>query len=177
MSHELPEKLPADPNDLFQEVYAHLRTVALRQLGDAAARNTLTPTALVHEVYLRLAGRPNAWVSREHFVNTAAQAMRQIALNYAREKGRLKRGGGRTRVPLDADGPVVIPPDDALLDLDDALTRLATHDPQAARVVILRYFGGTEWAEIAAALGVPLAEVKHSWEFARAWIHRHLDPP
>ena len=155
-------------------MYAHLRAIAGQHLGTAAARSTLTPTALVHEAYLRLAGRSAAWVSREHFVNTAAQAMRQIVLNHVREKGRLKRGGDRTRVPLDADGPVVLPTDDGLIDLDDALTRLAAHDPVAARVVLLRYFGGTEWAEIAATLNISPAEVKHSWEFARSWLHRQL---
>ncbi|WP_162667320.1 ECF-type sigma factor [Gemmata massiliana] len=174
MSQDSAENPPTDA--LFQEVYTHLRAIAGQHLGGAAARGTLTPTGLVHEAYLRLAGRSAAWASREHFISTAAQAMRQIVLNYARDKGRLKRGGGRTRVSLDGDGPAVIPLDDGLLDLDDALTRLAAHDPQAARVVLLRYFGGSDWAEIAAALDTSPDEIKHSWEFARAWLHRHLAP-
>jgi RNA polymerase sigma factor (TIGR02999 family) len=174
MSNETTEELLSNPDALFQQVYEHLRAIAGNQLGQAASRNTLTPTALVHEAYLRLATRSNAWASREHFVNTAAQAMRQILLNYAREKGRLKRGGGWSRVPLDAEEPVEITPDGTLLDLDDALTRLATCDPVAARVVLLRYFGGADWAEIAGTIGISQEEVRHSWAFARAWLHQQL---
>lgn len=161
------------PDDLFQAVYAQLHEIAHRHLTGNKG-HTLTPTVLIHEAYLRLCDRREPWMNRTHFLNAAALAMRHILISHARAKGRLKRGGNCERFPLDSGMATVDPPDEDVLALHDALTELAAHDPAAARVVELRYFGGVEWAEIAAALGVARDEVRDSWAFARAWLFKKL---
>jgi RNA polymerase sigma factor (TIGR02999 family) len=134
--------------------------------------------ALVHEAYLRLIGEPAAsatgshqhWNSRGHFFGAAAEAMRRILVNRARDKGRLKRGGGRQRVNLDNVCDPATTSDEDLLDLDDALERLASVQPQCAELVILRFFAGMTLDEAAAILGLARRSADRQWAFARAWL-------
>jgi RNA polymerase sigma factor (TIGR02999 family) len=162
--------------DLLPLVYDELRRLAAAHLGGEPAGHTLQPTALVHEAYLRLVGGGPAadWNGRGHFFGAAAEAMRRILVESARRKGRQRHGGGRRRVDLDAAAPCSDEPIDDVLDLDDALTRLAAVDAAAARLVQLRYFTGLTMPEAAAALGVPLRSAERDWTFARAWLHREL---
>jgi RNA polymerase sigma factor (TIGR02999 family) len=135
----------------------------------------LQPTALVHEAYLRLVGSdpPPNWNGRTHFFAAAAEAMRRILVEQARRKKSSKRGGGRQRVELDHIIQTV-EPNDLLLDIDDALTKLREVDPAAAQLVSLRYFAGMTMEEAAQALELPLRTVERNWTFARAWLHRAL---
>jgi RNA polymerase sigma factor (TIGR02999 family) len=137
---------------------------------------TLDATALVHEAYLRLVGPADEerWAGRSHFFAAAAEAMRRILVDTARRKKRVRHGGGRRRVaPADLPAP---DPDDELLALDDALTRLAAVDPEAARVVELRQFAGLGHEDAAAALGVTVYHVRQKWTYARAWLRKALRP-
>lgn len=168
--------------DLFALVYDELRQLAAQRLAHEAAGGTLQPTALVHEVYLRLIGgldRPtgrgdDSWGERSHFFAAAAQAMRRILVEAARGRSRSKRGGGRTREPLDPDQVAAPELADELLDLDDALTALAAVEPRIAELVTLRYFGGLTLKEAAAHLGMPPRTADARWAYARAWLLDHL---
>ncbi len=143
---------------------------------------TLTATALVHEAWLRVSkeGGPQ-WESRRHFFGAAAQAMRRILINRARDKARLKRGGGDLqRVDLDAlsDEATVLmapAPDDELLAVDEALDELTAEDPVAGEIVRLRYFAGLTWPEIAELTGLPLRELNRQWAYARAWLRAAIE--
>jgi RNA polymerase sigma factor (TIGR02999 family) len=162
--------------DLLPLVYDELRRLAAARLADEKAGHTLQPTALVHEAYLRLVGdQPQRdWNGRGHFFGAAAEAMRRILVESARRKGRQRHGGGRRRVDLDDVAAGNDDPDDNLLDVDAALTRLEAADPLAARLVKLRYFAGLSMAEAATALGLPLRTAERNWTFARTWLHREL---
>jgi len=163
--------------DLLPLVYAELRDLAAARLSNEAFGQTLQPTALAHEEYLRLVGPADGdrWDSRGHFFPAAAEAMRRILVETARRKGRHRHGGGRRRIDLD-EAPATTGPDDVdhLLDLDAALSRLAADDPAAARLVELRYFAGLTMPEAAEVLGQPLRTIERNWAFARAWLHREL---
>ena len=163
---------------LLPLVYAELRRLAESRLRAAAPGNTLQPTALVHEAYLRLVGEGDpGWDGRHHFFGAAAQAMRDILVEQARRKGRQKRGAGRGKVTLDAERlPAVAEEErfDEVLAVDEALCALEKEDARAARVVTLRYFGGLSDAETAAVLGVSESTVTREWRFARAWLTRTL---
>jgi RNA polymerase sigma factor (TIGR02999 family) len=141
-----------------------------------APGNTLQPTALVHEAYLRLVGRADKhrWDGRGHFFAAAAEAMRRILVDAARRKKREKHGGDRDRVDLDAAAPAAADPRHDLIALDAALTRLAAEDPQAARLVELRHFAGLSVADAAEVLGISPRTADRVWAFARAWLHREL---
>ena len=156
----------------------------LRRIAAAYARGergeTLGATALVHEAYLRLYGQaPAHWESRGHFLGIAARVMRQVLVDYGRERFAAKRGGGVLPRPLDdaravpGGGPAIDPAE--LLALDEALHRLAEHDPREAAVVELRFFGGLTVAESAEALGVSEKTVIRSWRRARAWLFAELE--
>jgi RNA polymerase sigma factor (TIGR02999 family) len=166
--------LPAN-DDLYALAYAELRRLAHAQLRGERVGHTLNTTALVHEAYVRLAERQQGWVDRPHFLALAAQAMRRILIDHARRHRSARRGGGdRQVVPLDQ---VEIPVEqraDALLALDDALTRLSAFDERRCRVVECRFFGGLSEAETAAALGVALRTVKRDWAKAKAWLYQEL---
>src|SRR5262245_7082528 len=161
---------------LLPLVYDELRKLAAQKLAQEKPGQTLQATALVHEVYLRLVDKAEErhWTSRGHFFAAAAQAMRNILVDEARRKRREKRGGGRQRLVLDEAIPA--PPDDgdALLALDEALSRLSAHDPEAARIVQLRYFAGLSVEEAAQALGISRANAYRQWTFARAWLLQTL---
>src|SRR5688500_5374756 len=163
---------PRAAADLLPLVYDELRQLAAARMAQEKADLTLQPTALVHEAYLRLVGGepPRDWNGRGHFFGAAAEAMRRILVNRARDRGRLKRGGGRRRVDLEGlSDPAAAPPED-LLDLDDALDRLAAAYPACADLVKLRFFAGLTLDEAAAALGLARRTAGRQWAFARAWL-------
>lgn len=153
--------------ELLPLVYDELRKLAAARLADEKPGQTLQATALVHEVYLRLVG-DQQFDHRGHFFAAAAEAMRRILVEAARRKKRHKHGGERPRVELI--DVASRNPDDRLLALDDALTRLAIEDPLAARVVELRHFTGAGHQAIATALGMTVYAVRQKWTYARAWL-------
>jgi RNA polymerase sigma factor (TIGR02999 family) len=166
---------PAAAEQLLALVYDELRELAARKLAHEKPGQTLQPTALVNEVYLRLVGgRGNpSWNDRGHFFAAAAEAMRRILVSNARRKRRAKRGGGLQRLPLD--DTLQAPAEDDVLALDELLTRLAADDPEAAEVVKLRYFAGLSVEEAAESLGISRASAYRHWTFARAWLLQELD--
>jgi RNA polymerase sigma factor (TIGR02999 family) len=161
---------------LLPLVYDELRRLAADRLAAEPSGNTLQPTALVHEAYLRLVGTPGGdqWDHRGHFLAAAAEAMRRILVDAARRKGRGKHGGDRTRIPMEAAQPAAPDPRDDLVALDAALTRLAAVHPQAAKLVELRHFAGLPVAEAAQTLGISMRTADRLWALARAWLHREL---
>src|SRR5947209_8403064 len=167
--------LGAVADDLLPLVYDELRRLAAGQLAREAPGQTLQPTALVHEAYLRLAsGVALAPRDRGAFLAAAATAMRRILIDRARARRAEKRGGGRRRAEVDP-AEVAAPERSAeLLALDEALTRLTEKDPRKAKLVELRYFAGLTLAEAAAALEISPATADRDWAFARAWLHREI---
>jgi RNA polymerase sigma factor (TIGR02999 family) len=161
---------PSAASQLLPLVYAELRQLAARQLGHEAPGQTLQPTALVHEAYLRLVGGEagSHWEGRRHFFAAAAEAMRRILIENARHKKRDKHGGGRRRVEL-PDLPAADQEPDDLLALDDALAKLAEEDSAAAELVKLRLYAGLFVEEAAEALGLSRAQAYRHWTYARAW--------
>jgi len=157
-------------------VYAELRKLAAQKLAKEKPGQTLEATALVHEAYLRLVDTDKAqqWNSRGHFFAAAAEAMRRVLVENARRKQRVKHGGGRQRLDLDEACPVVQPPSDDVLALDEALTRLAACDPVRAELVKLRFFAGLTMPEAAQALGLSLATAERHWTFVRTWLFAEL---
>jgi RNA polymerase sigma factor (TIGR02999 family) len=156
--------------------YDELRRLAAHKLAREKPGQTLQPTALVHEAYLRLvgAGGEQRWDSRGHFFAAAAEAMRRILVENARRKRRLRHGGGRQRVSLEQAEPADEGGGDDVLAVDEALGRLARERPAAAAVVKLRYFAGLTAGQAAAALGISLRAANRHWAFARAWLYRQL---
>lgn len=163
------------PEALFQLLYAELRAFAQALFGGRAGTDTLQPTALVHEAYLKLVGADQLTIyDRKHFFSLAARAMRQVLIDHARAKSRDKRGGGRQRITLSSietpqPGPVV-----DLLGLDEALAALAEQSPRRARVVELHMFGGLTLAQIGELLGVSRTTTTDDWAFAKVWLSRRL---
>jgi RNA polymerase sigma factor (TIGR02999 family) len=165
-------------DELFALVYKDLRGLAQRQLRLERPGHTLQPTALVHELYLRLvASEPVMWQNRAHFFAVAAQTLRRILVDSARARRAGKRGGDPLKVSLTSTSGWVEPRDEDLLSLDDALVHLAELEPRAARVVELRFFGGLTDAEVAEVLNISAVTVKRDWKVARAWLMTHLGPP
>lgn len=156
--------------DLLPLVYDELRKLAAVRLAAEPAGQTLQPTALVHEVYLRLAANGAQWDNRGHFFAAAAEAMRRILIENARRKSGPQRGGDRTRCEVALERVAAPVPSADLLALDEALTRLAAIQPRAADVVKLRYFGGLTLDEVAATLGISARTADADWAFARAWL-------
>jgi RNA polymerase sigma factor (TIGR02999 family) len=161
---------------LLPLVYDELRKVAAARLAREAPGNTLDATALVHEACVRLVGAEDGerWDSRGHFFAAAATAMRRILVERARHKQRLKHGGGRQRQVLHPDLVAAPEPDEELLALDAALSRLAERDPLKARLVELRYFAGLTGDQAAATLGISPSTADRHWSFARAWLRREV---
>jgi RNA polymerase sigma factor (TIGR02999 family) len=168
----------SEPLDrLMPIVYGELRAIAHRQLAMGGRGGTLATTALVHEAYIKLVDQSQAqWRDRTHFFAVAALAMRHVLVDRAKARRRLKRGGDQHRVSLDEENIGADDQPDALLELDEALTRLAAFDPRLARVVEYRFFGGLTEQEIAEAMGVTLRTVQRDWAKARALLHRALVP-
>ena len=162
--------------DLLPLVYAELRRLAQAWMARTPPGQTLQPTALVHEAFLRLVGRTDeGWSNRGHFFFAAGRAMRDILVENARGKARLKRGGGRRRVDFDNLVAALDAPVEDLLALDEAMQRLESEYPWEHRIVTLRFFAGLTNEETAQALDTPLRTIERDWRFARAWLHRALD--
>ncbi|MHC4652165.1 MAG: sigma-70 family RNA polymerase sigma factor [Planctomycetota bacterium] len=168
-------------NELFPLIYEELRNLAAAQMGRERPDHTLQATALVHEVYVRLVGqRSGGWKSRAQFFGVASKAMRRILVDHARQRQAAKRGGARSRLPLDE---IVLDFQERGADLqvlDDALTELAKVDSRKAQVVELRFFAGLTAEQVAQVLDISLRTVNRDWELAKAWLYgRVLDglPP
>ena len=165
-------------DELLPLVYEELRKLAAHKMAGEAPGQTLQPTALVHESWLRLTGAENkAWDSRGHFFAAAAEAMRRILIERARAKSRLRRGGGGERVPLEHVTIASDDPPETVLAINEALERLAARDPFKAEVVKMRYFVGLSQDEIARALGVSEPTVRRHWAIARAWLYAEMKTP
>jgi len=164
---------PGAQDRLFRLVYDELRRIAGRQMQRETPEHTLTPTALVHEAYLRLLGH-GEWRDRGHFLAAAAKAMRQILVDHARARSALRRGGDRTRISLDENDHAGGRPWDEVLEVHEALERFQQLDALGARVVELRFFGGLEFGEVARAIDRSEATVYRIWNHARAWLYREI---
>lgn len=161
---------------LLPLVYDELRRLAAAYLRRERPGQTLQPTALVHEAYLRLLkDKPGRWQNRAHFCAIAAHSMRQILIERARARGAVKRGGVQARVTLDEGLLPTQGPSIDLVALDEALQRLEAIDPEQARLVELRFFGGLTIEETAEAMNISAATVKRHWTVARAWLARELE--
>ena len=168
---------PSAASDLATLIYGELRRLAAQRLRGERKEHTLQPTALVHEAWLRLGDMHADWQNRGHFLAMAAVAMRRILVDHARQRDAAKRGLGAQHVSFDdalhdVPGPM---PDDRLLALDAALTRLDTLDRRHAQVVELRYFAGLSIDETADALGTSTGTVKREWAAARAWLYDAME--
>ncbi len=163
-------------SDLLPLVYDELRKLAAARLADEKPGQSIQATSLVHEAYLRLvgAGQQADWDGRGHFFAAAAEAMRRILIDRARSKATTKRGGGLRRVDIEQASVADDGREAELLALDDALAELERHDPQAARLVNLRYFAGLSHQEAAQALGVSRRAADRLWSLARAWLYQRL---
>lgn len=159
---------------LISAVYAELRQVAARAMRNERPGHTLQPTALVHEAFLKLAGSADVeWRDRAHFFGVAARLMREILVDYARQKGAAKRGSG-VRITLD-DSLLIA--EDRLADavaIDEVVQRLEALDPRQGHIVELRFFGGLSVEEVAEVMGISSPTVKREWQSAKAWLHREL---
>jgi RNA polymerase sigma factor (TIGR02999 family) len=180
VTHILSAIEQGDPHaaeQLMPLVYQELRLLAAQRLAQEQPGQTLQATALVHEAYLRLVDGDKAahWNSRAHFFGAAAEAMRRILVDQARRKQADKRGGQVRRVPLDAADVGFTSPADALLDIDEALTRLAAEDPQAARLIQLRYFAGLSIEDAAEVVGISRSTAYEHWSYARVRLKTLLD--
>lgn len=155
----------------YRTLYVELRRLAASQMRRERHNHTLTPTALVHEAWLRLGPSNREFESRGHFLALSAKVMRRILVDHARARNALCRGGDAPIVPLDPSFDVALPlPDEQIIALDEALSRLADLKPRAARVIELRFFAGLTEAQVADLLQVTRRTVNRDWEMARAWL-------
>ncbi len=162
-------------DELMRVVHQELRRRAAARLRREHPGHLLQPTALVHEAYLRLVDQSHTdWQNRAHFFALASEMMRRILVDHVRRRNMAKRSGGWARVTLDDGAARYGPPDIDVLDLDEALSELASLDPRKSRVAELRFFGGLSHREVACALGISRATVERDWEMARAWLFRRL---
>jgi len=162
---------------LLPIVYDELRALAKHRMANESPGQTLQATALVHEAYLRLLGDDEAgrqWDNKGHFFAAAAEAMRRILIDRARAKGANKRGGGRARVSLSPEQITLDTVPQELLDLDEAIGRLAEEDPSKADLVKLRFFAGLSLPQAAAVLGISPTTADRHWAYARAWLYNEL---
>jgi RNA polymerase sigma factor (TIGR02999 family) len=167
---------PHAAGELLPLVYDELRKLAQHRMSLERPDHTLQATGLVHEAYLRLLGNEEIiWANRAHFFHAAAEAMRRILIEHARAKGGPKRGAGRQKLPLDVVDLATQADPIQILALDEAISRLEQKDPDAARVLRLRFYAGLSVAEVAKAVGASARTVKRDWAFARAFLLRALD--
>jgi RNA polymerase sigma factor (TIGR02999 family) len=165
----------AQPDELAPLVYDELRQLAHRYMRSERPDHTLQATALVNEAYLRLADQTDPhWQNRTHFFAVAARMMRHILVDYARGRQRAKRGAGGVKVELSDEAVVTETQAEQVVDLNDALERLAELDRRASQVVELKYFGGMNYDEIADVLRVSAITVRRDWEFAKSWLRKEL---
>jgi RNA polymerase sigma factor (TIGR02999 family) len=167
---------PLAAQHLLPLVYEELRKLAAARLAHEKPGQTLQATALVHEAYVRLVDgtKVQRWNSRGHFFAAAAEAMRRILVDRARDKKRIKRGGERQRIDLDAVVAAFDAPADDVLEIDESLELLGASYPDCAELVKLRFFAGLSQSEAANALGIPRRTADRHWAFARAWLHKSL---
>ena len=168
------DDFPGPARELLPLVYQSLKALARQRLSLERPGHTLQATALVHEAYLRLVGRNVQWAGRAQFYHAAAQAMRRILVEHARARGRVKRGGGARRLPLNILDLAEQADRDDVLALDEAIRRLEEHTPDIAAVVRLRFFAGLSVAETAEALSMGRRSVDRAWAYARVWLYREL---
>jgi len=162
---------PKAAEELLPLVYEELRKLAASRMANEATSQTLQPTALVHEAWLKLAGgSQQQWDSRAHFFGAAAEAMRRILIDNARRKKALRHGGGQARLDIEEIDIAVPEQDERLLAINDALDKLAAQDPQKAELVKLRYFAGMSLEEASAILRISEATAKRWWAYAKAWL-------
>lgn len=161
---------------VFHAIYGELRRIASSRVSRLPPGTTLQTTALVHEAYLRIVGRsPDGWENMRHFYFTAARAMRDILVEDARRKGRLKRGGALERVTLDEVAATFDSPPEQILALDAALTKLEKEDAEGHRLVLLRFFAGLSVEGVAGVLDSSVRTVERKWRFLRAWLVREVE--
>ncbi|MHB1425710.1 MAG: ECF-type sigma factor [Gemmataceae bacterium] len=175
----LPADDPHAAAQLLPLVYEELRRLAAQKLAQEKSGQTLTPTALVHEAYLRLVGANDerAFANSKHFFRAAAEAMQRILVDNARRKKRRKHGGGRQRLALEAvDAPDRYDDEERILAVNEALQRLAEEDACVVEVVRLRWFAGLSIEKTAEVLGVSVRTVNRHWAYARAWLYQQLKP-
>lgn len=173
--HEVARGNDAALRELFDALYQNLRQAARKQLGIAPTRS-LSPTELVHELYLKLAAtESHDWRDRAHFYRVASRAMRQVLIDRARAHSAAKRGAGERPVELDSQLASTDDDAEALLALHDGLEALAARDPRLAEVVELRFFAGLSGEQVARVLGVTERTVKRDWRLARAFLHARMD--
>ena len=160
--------------ELLPLVYAELRRHASVRMANEAPGHTLQPTALVHEAWLRLFDGNQMWQNRAHFFGAAAEAMRRILIENARRKSRLKRGGNQLHLDIEQLELAATTPDEKVLLIDEALKRLETQDPEKARVVTLKFFGGLTNQEAAESMGVTERTIERHWAYAKAWLFQSI---
>ena len=161
--------------ELLPLVYDELRHLAASRMAHESAGQTLQPTALVHEAWLRLVTEGDrTWQNRAHFFRAAAQAMRRILVDRARHKSSIKCGGGQDRLDIEDLDLAAATPDDKILLIDDALARLEAEDPESARVITLKFFGGLTNKEVAKTLGVTERTVEREWAYAKACLYQMI---
>jgi RNA polymerase sigma factor (TIGR02999 family) len=157
-------------HDFLPLIYDDLRRLAAHRLASVAPHQTLQPTALVHEAWLRLNGKQKTWENRVHFFAAAAEVMRHVLIDHIRRKSRLKRGGGQQRLDIDGIDLADTTPNEKVLLIDEALQQLQIAHPDKARIVVLKFFGGLTDREAAESLGVTERTVERHWAYARAWL-------
>ena len=171
LAAQAPSDLPRASDELLPLVYEELRRLAQRRLAGERNGHTLQPTALVHEVWLKLSGgREQQWNGRQHFFAAAAGAMRRILVDHARRRLASKRGAGEARLDADELDIAAPGPDQQLLAVNDAVERFAMVEPRKAELVNLRYFVGLTFEEAAEVLGITVPTAKQWWAYARAWL-------
>jgi RNA polymerase sigma factor (TIGR02999 family) len=161
--------------ELLPLVYGELRQLAAARLARESAAQTLQPTALVHEVWLRLvADRDRTWQNRAHFFGAASEAMRRILIENARRRSRLKHGGGQARLNIEDFEVAETPADDRVLLINEALEHLQRQDSESAQLVVLKFFGGLTNQEIAESLQQSERTIDRQWAYAKAWLFRYI---
>ena len=170
----LNDDQPDVSDRLLPLLYDDLKRLAHARMQGESCGQTIGPTGLVHEAWLRLVGQEGTWKSRAHFFGAAAEAMRRILVDRARSKAARKRGGDRERVALREDLAALPPDDERLVAVDEALQRFQERDPQKAELVKLRYFAGCSIQEAAEILKISTATADRYWAYARAWLQNEL---
>ena len=161
-------------DELLPAIQPELRRIARRHLAGERRGHVLQPTALVNEAYLRMASKDIQWQGRAHFFAVAAQVMRHVLVDYARERARVKRGGGAFRISLSDGDHLAMPRPPDVVALDDALNALEKFDRRKSKVIELRFFGGLSLQETADVLQVSVGTIRRDWSVARAWLYREL---
>jgi RNA polymerase sigma factor (TIGR02999 family) len=160
--------------EIFPAVYDELRRVAAQRVASIAPGQTLQATALVHEAWLRLAGKEREWQSKTHFFATVAEMIRHILIDHIRSKARLKRGGGQLVLNIEGIDVAQASPDEKVLLIHETLEEFEKEHPDKARVVVLKFFGGLTDREVAAELGVTERTVERYWAYSKAWLMSHI---